>query len=83
MYHGDSVQETAHNHQQGVETAEADNRSMIAQTEVSHLVQFLFGSAGGITTLEAFRDHLEREGNVGGYPFPVLSDGAHEELLDP
>ena len=68
-YHGDSVQEAAHNHQQFVETAEADNRSMIARTEFAHLVQFLLGSEGGTTTLEAFRAHLQHEGNAGRYLF--------------
>ena len=82
-YHGDSVQEAAHYHQQFVETAEADNRSMIARTKFAHLVQFLLGSEGGTTTLEAFRAHLQLEGNAGRYPFPVLPVGAHEELLDP
>ena len=82
-YHGESDQEAAHNIEQFVENAEAANRSLIARTEFSHLVQFMEALECGPSTLEAVRSHMQREVDQGRYLFTVLPPGSHEESLDP
>ena len=82
-YHGDSDQEAHHNVEQFVANAKAANRSLIALTELSHLVQFVEALEGGPGTLAAFRTHMQREADQGRYPFTVLLPGSHKEFLDP
>ena len=82
-YHGDSDQEAAHNIEQFVDNAKAANRSLIACTEYSHLVQFMEALEGGPSTLEDFWAHMQREVDQGCYPFTLLPPGSHEEVMDP
>ena len=82
-YHGDSIQEEHHIMEEFVTNAEQANRSLIALTQYSHLVQFMEALEGGPGTLAAFTAHLQREADVGRHPFIVHPRGSQEEFLEP
>ena len=82
-YHGDSVQEEHHVLEQFLTNAERGNRSLIALTQYSNLVQFMEGLEGGPAILAAFATHIQREADEGRYPFIVLPRGSQQEFLEP
>ena len=69
--------------EQFVTNAERGNRSLIALTHYSNLVQFMEGLEGGPATLAAFTAHIQREADNGRYPFIVLPRGSQQEFLEP